>query len=82
VRQGGRIAYPNGVEPEPSPRPGITSEAYDGYHGRDALERLNGIVTAGPFQVVVSCTYALDDTPQALRDVKKHHLGKLAVHVS
>jgi NADPH:quinone reductase-like Zn-dependent oxidoreductase len=81
VRQGGRIAYPNGVEPVPSPRNGTTMQAYDGYHGHDALERLSGLVAAGPFHVEVSRTYALDDAPQALRDVKKHHLGKLAVRV-
>jgi NADPH:quinone reductase-like Zn-dependent oxidoreductase len=81
VRQGGRIAYPNGVQPEPSPRSGISVEAYDGYHGRDALDRLNRLVAAGPFHVEVSSTYALDGVPQALCDVKRHHLGKLAVRV-
>jgi NADPH:quinone reductase-like Zn-dependent oxidoreductase len=81
VRQGGRVAYPNGVEPEPSPRSGIAVDAYDGYHGRDALDRLNRLVAAGPFHVEVSRAYALDGTPRALRDVKKHHLGKLAVRL-
>jgi NADPH:quinone reductase-like Zn-dependent oxidoreductase len=81
VRPGGRVAYPNGVEPEPSARAGIRVDAYDGYHGRDALDRLNRRVVAGPFRVEVSQTYALGDTPQALRDVKRHHLGKLAVRV-
>ncbi|MGA7124507.1 MAG: zinc-binding dehydrogenase, partial [Polyangiaceae bacterium] len=81
VRRGGRIAYPNGIEPEPSPRPGIAVEAFDGYHGREALDRLNQLVNAGPFHVEVSRIYALEDTPHALRDVKRHHLGKLAVHV-
>ncbi len=81
VRQGGRIAYPNGVEPDPGPRPGIAVEAFDGYHGREALDRLNRLVSAGPFHVEVSRTYSLEDTPHALRDVKRHHLGKLAVRV-
>jgi NADPH:quinone reductase-like Zn-dependent oxidoreductase len=81
VRQGGGIAYPNGVQPEPSQRPGIRVQAFDGYHGREALDRLNRLVSEGPLHVEVSRTYALDATPQALRDVKKHHLGKLAVRV-
>jgi NADPH:quinone reductase-like Zn-dependent oxidoreductase len=55
--------------------------AYDGYHGRDALERLNRLVAMGPFHVVVSRSYALDQTPKALDDVTRHHLGKLVVRV-
>jgi NADPH:quinone reductase-like Zn-dependent oxidoreductase len=87
LRQGGRVAYPNGVgyphgiEPEPALRSGITIEAYDGYHGHDAIERLSALVAAAPFHVEVSRTYALDDAPQALRDVGRHHLGKLALRV-
>jgi NADPH:quinone reductase-like Zn-dependent oxidoreductase len=81
VKQGGRVAYPNGVEPEPIDRFGITVESYDGYHGRDALERLNRFVAMGPFHVEVSRMYALEETPKALADVTRHHLGKLAVRV-
>jgi NADPH:quinone reductase-like Zn-dependent oxidoreductase len=81
VKQGGRVAYPNGVEPEPLDRFGITVQSYDGYHGRDALERLNRFVAMGPFHVEVSRMYALEETPRALVDVTRHHLGKLAVRV-
>jgi NADPH:quinone reductase len=79
VKSGGRAAYPNGVEPAPRARSDITLKAYDGYHGRDALERLNRLIGTNPFHVEVSRTYRLEDTPQALVDVTQHHLGKLAV---
>jgi NADPH:quinone reductase-like Zn-dependent oxidoreductase len=81
VKQGGRVAYPNGVEPEPTDRFGVSVQSYDGYHGRDALERLNRFVAMGPFHVEVSRTYTLEETPRALVDVTRHHLGKLAVKV-
>lgn len=81
VRQGGQIAYPNGVEPAPAPRPGITVESYDGYHGHEALERLDALVGNGPFHVAVSRIYPLEYTPEALRDVQQHHVGKLAVRI-
>lgn len=81
VRQGGRIAHPNGIEPEPTPPPGVRVQAFDGYHGRNALDRLNRLVSEGPLHVEVSRTYTLDAAPQALRDVKRHHLGKLVVQV-
>lgn len=81
VKEGGRAAYPNGVHPVPRGRPGITVEAYDGYHGRDALERLNRMIGTGAFHVEVSRTYGLSDTPKALADVQRHHVGKLGVRV-
>jgi NADPH:quinone reductase-like Zn-dependent oxidoreductase len=81
VKDGGRVAYPNGVEPAPRGRHGISVQAYDGYHGRDALERLNRFVAMDSFHVEVSRMYALEETPKALHDVVGHHLGKLAVRV-
>lgn len=35
----------------------------------------------GPFHVEVSRTYRLEETPRALVDVTRHHVGKLAVRV-
>jgi NADPH2:quinone reductase len=81
VKQGGRIGYPHGVEPAPRGRAGIAVQPYDGYHGRDAFERLNRFIAVGPFHVAVSRTYALEEVPKALADVTRHHLGKLAVRV-
>jgi NADPH:quinone reductase-like Zn-dependent oxidoreductase len=81
VRRGGRVAYPNGVQVDLRSRRGIKIQAFDGYHGHEALERLAELVAAGPFHVEVSRTYDLDEVPRALRDVGKHHLGKLAVRI-
>jgi NADPH:quinone reductase-like Zn-dependent oxidoreductase len=79
VRKGGRIAYPNGVEPAPEELPDVTVEAYDGYSGHEALERLTELVEMAPFHVEVSREYSLDAASLALRDVTKHHVGKLAL---
>ena len=81
VHEGGRAAYPNGVAPLPHAPDGVTVESYDGYHGRDALDRLDRWLAMGPFYVEVSRTYTLEETPKALADVTRHHLGKLAVRV-
>jgi NADPH:quinone reductase-like Zn-dependent oxidoreductase len=81
VKDGGHVGYPNGVEPPPRRRRGVTMRAYDGYHGRDALERLNERVAEGPFHVEISKEYPLASTPKALADVRRHHLGKLAIRV-
>jgi NADPH2:quinone reductase len=81
VKKGGAIAYPNGVEPEPKSRAGVRILAYDGLASPGAFERLNGLIARGPFHVEISRTYDLEKTNQALRDVLKHHVGKLALRV-
>ena len=81
MKHGGRVAHPNGVEPPPRAHQGITVRAYDGYQGRDALLRLSNLVAKGSFHVEVSKEYSLAETPTALTDVTRHHIGKLAVRV-
>ena len=80
VKQRGRIAYPHGVEPEPSAPEGVELLAYDGTPTVEAFERLNRLIAAGPFHVEIGHVYRLEDAAVAHRDIekKKHHLGKLA----
>jgi NADPH:quinone reductase-like Zn-dependent oxidoreductase len=81
VRRGGRVVYPNGVEPAPREIPGVSVRAFDGYSGRQGLHRLNEMIEMAPFRVEIGAEYSLDQAPRALRDVTKHHLGKLAIVV-
>jgi NADPH:quinone reductase-like Zn-dependent oxidoreductase len=81
VRKGGRIVYPNGVEPAPGDIPGVSVRPFDGYSGREALDRLNQMIAMAPFHVEIGGKYPLDRVPQALRDVWKHHLGKLVIAI-
>lgn len=81
VRKGGRIAYPNGVEPAPEGPPGVSLLAYDGEPGRDVLDRLNQLVAAGPFHVEVAKEYPLEEAARAHQEIGQHHLGKLALRL-
>jgi NADPH2:quinone reductase len=81
LRQGGRIAYPNGVMPEPKAPEGVRAEAYDGDGGRKALERLNELIEAGPFEVRVHRTFPLEQAAAAQAALEEHHLGKIALRV-
>jgi NADPH:quinone reductase-like Zn-dependent oxidoreductase len=81
IRTGGRIAHPNGVEPTPKGPPGVAVLAYDGEPGRDAFERLNRLIAAGPFHVQVARTYRLEEAARAHREIGRHHLGKLALRI-
>ncbi|HET8539149.1 MAG TPA: NADP-dependent oxidoreductase [Anaeromyxobacter sp.] len=81
VRRGGRVAHPNGVEPAPRAPEGVALLAYDGEPGREALERLNELISAGPFHVELGKVYRLEDAAQAHREIARHHLGKLAFRI-
>ncbi len=79
VRQGGRVAYPNGVEPEPKARPGVIFHNYDGTPDPQTFEKLNRLIEAGPFTVHIARTFTLDRVADAHRALETHHLGKLAL---
>ena len=81
VRKGGRVAYPNGVEPEPRVPDGIESHAYDGTPDLDAFNRLNRLIGASRFHVELGRVYRLEDAQVAHREIELHHLGKLAFRV-
>jgi NADPH:quinone reductase-like Zn-dependent oxidoreductase len=82
VKQGGRVAYPNGVEPEPKPPRGVATQSYDGTPSRDAFERLNQLIEPGPFHVELARVYKLAQAGEAHRHIEEHHLGKLAFRVA
>ncbi|MBC8108112.1 MAG: NADP-dependent oxidoreductase [Anaerolineae bacterium] len=82
IRDGGRVAYPNGVEPAPKARAGITVTNYDGMPTPEAIEKLNQLIEQAPFEVHVAQTFPLDQAADALRAVEHHHLGKLALRPS
>jgi NADPH:quinone reductase-like Zn-dependent oxidoreductase len=81
VRLGGRVAYPNGVEPEPRVPDGIESHAYDGTPDPEAFDRLNRLIGSESFHIELGRVYRLEDAPAAHRAIEKHHLGKLAFRV-
>jgi NADPH:quinone reductase-like Zn-dependent oxidoreductase len=82
VRDGGRIAYPNGVEPEPRGRQGLDLQSYDGTPDPNLIDEINRLIDAGPFHVHIDQTFRLDQAADAHRALETHHLGKLALQPS
>jgi NADPH:quinone reductase-like Zn-dependent oxidoreductase len=82
VRDGGRVAYPNGVEPGPKAREGIHVQAYDGMPNPKVIEKINHLIGSGPFHVHIAQTFQLDQAADAHRNLRAHHLGKLALRPS
>jgi NADPH2:quinone reductase len=79
LRQGGRAAYPNGVEPIPKERAGIEIQSYNGEYAPPPFEKLNRLIEAGPFEVHVAQTFNLDQAADAQRALEDHYIGKLAL---
>jgi NADPH:quinone reductase len=82
VRDGGRVAYPNGVQPEPQVRSTVTARSYDGMPDPQAIEKLNRLIESGPFEVHIARTFPLDQAAEAHRALASHYLGKLALRPS
>ncbi|HKG58992.1 MAG TPA: NADP-dependent oxidoreductase [Pyrinomonadaceae bacterium] len=79
IRKGGRIAYPHGVMPEPAAPEGVAIEAFDGKFDPALIDRLNGLIDSGPFEVHVDRTFRLEDAGKAHDALNDHHLGKIAL---
>jgi len=79
LRQGGRAAYPNGVQPIPEERAGIKIQSYNGEYAPPPFEKLNHLIEAGPFEVHVARTFNLDQAADAQRELEDHYIGKLAL---
>ena len=79
LRTGGRVAYPNGVQPVPKERAGIKLQNYDGEYNPPPLDKVNRLIDAGPFEVKVARTFTLDQAADAQRALDDHYLGKLAL---
>jgi NADPH:quinone reductase-like Zn-dependent oxidoreductase len=79
MNKNGRVAYPNGVMPEPKAPSGVRSESYDMQPTSAQIEKLNRLIESGPFEVHVARTFPLDKAADAHRELDKHFLCKLAL---
>ena len=82
MRSGGRVAYPNGVEPVPKKRHGIRMIPYDAVPGVRQFERLNRAVEAAKLQVPIAAEYTLEEASKAHERLAAGHiLGKVVLRV-
>lgn len=79
LHAGARIAYPKGVVPTPRAPAGQRVSAYDGIRGREASAKLARLIAAGPFEIHVARTFALDRVADAHRMLETHFVGKLVL---
>lgn len=82
VKPSGRIAWPNGVDPQPGTLPAATISQYDGDRSRTALDRLNDIIGTSTFEPHVARTFTVDEIKDAHQALREHYVGKLALRVT
>jgi len=82
VRRGGRVVYPNGVEPEPERRPGVRMRSYDAAVGVTEFAHLARAVETARLRVPIAGAYPLSQAAAAHRRLKGGHvLGRLVLAV-
>ena len=82
VRPGGRVAYPNGVEPAPRKRRGIELVSYDGSFESGDLDRLGRAAHAAKLKVPIAARYPLEEAAQAhVRLAQGHVFGKIILRI-
>jgi NADPH:quinone reductase-like Zn-dependent oxidoreductase len=81
LRKGGRVAYPNGIEPEPRRRRGLKMKSYDGVAAGPQFERLGRAIAQG-LQIPIAEVFPLKKAARAHQRLEKSHvLGKIVLRV-
>jgi NADPH:quinone reductase-like Zn-dependent oxidoreductase len=82
MKRGGRVAFPNGVEPAPRKRRGIRVMAYDGTPGVREFERLGRAIEEARITVPIAASYPLEQAASAHKRLAKGHvLGKIVLRI-
>jgi NADPH:quinone reductase len=80
VRAGGRVAYPNGVEPKPRRRSGVRLTAYDAEAGPREFASLQRAVAESKLRVPIARVYPLSQAAKAhVRLERGHILGRIVL---
>ncbi len=83
VKSGGRVAYPNGVEPKPKKRPGIRVTPYDAVPGVREFKPLALAVEAAKLKVPFAATFPLWSASQAHERLEQGRvLGKIVLDIT
>ena len=82
VRPGGRVAYPNGIDPVPRPRRSIRSHGFDAVAEPRAFARLNRHLGRARVRVPIAATYPLAMAAQAHRRLARGQvLGRIVLRI-
>jgi NADPH:quinone reductase-like Zn-dependent oxidoreductase len=82
VCAGGRVAYPNGVEPEPQRRTKVRFVSYDAEAGPRQFARLERAVEEARLQVPLAAVFPLEEAANAHQRIERGHvLGRIVLQI-
>jgi len=82
VARGGRVAWPNGVEPAPRKRKGLRMKPYDARMGSKELAALTRAIEASKLEVPIAASYPLARAADAHRRLERGHaFGKIVLRI-
>ena len=82
LRPGGRLAFPEGVEPEPKAHEGVAIIRYNAIPGAQEFERLNRAIEAVKLEVPIAAEFPLAEAAKAQERVEAGHiLGKIVLRI-
>jgi NADPH2:quinone reductase len=81
VRDTGRVAYPNGIEPEPKPRRRFRIKSYDAVAGLRKFAELERAVNQARLRVPIAAEYPLASASAAHRRLHGHVVGRIALRI-
>lgn len=82
VSDGGRVAWPNGVDPEPRKRRKLEMTSYDAEAGPRDYARLKRAAEEIPLQVPISAIYPLADAAKAHQQLETSQvLGRIVLRI-
>jgi NADPH2:quinone reductase len=82
LRHGGRVVYPNGVEPAPRERKGVRVRSYDAKASPEKFAALSRAIVGSKLRVPIAGAFLLARTADAHRLVERGHvLGKIVIRI-
>lgn len=81
LRDGGRIAHPNGIEPEPKPRRKFRIRAYDAEVGPRQFAQLARAIGQARLSVPLAGIYPLGGAAAAHRRLHDHIIGRIVLRI-
>jgi NADPH:quinone reductase-like Zn-dependent oxidoreductase len=82
VNPGGRLAYPNGVEPEPRRRSQLRIVSYDAMNGPREFANLARAAREARLQVPIAAVFPLAQAAKAHERIERGHVvGRIALRI-
>jgi NADPH:quinone reductase-like Zn-dependent oxidoreductase len=82
VRRNARVVFPNGVEPAPRKRRGLSVKSYDATPGVREFGRLRRAIEDARLRVPIAASYSIDEAAKAHQRLAKGHvLGRIVLRV-